>query len=53
MDFLIKAAQFKEAFHFLETGLMLDYDKHVLIFDYFPNLETQKAIFKLIQQYKK
>jgi tetratricopeptide (TPR) repeat protein len=51
--FLIKAGQFKEAFHFLETGLVLDYDKHVLIFDYFPNLETQKAIFKLIQQYKK
>jgi tetratricopeptide (TPR) repeat protein len=51
--FLIKAAQFKEAFHFLESGLMLDYDKHVIMFDYFPNLETQKAIFKLIQQYKK
>jgi tetratricopeptide (TPR) repeat protein len=51
--FLIKAGQFKEAFHFLESGLILDYDQHVIMFEYFPNLETQKAIFKLIQQYKK
>ena len=51
--FLIKAGQFKEAFHFLESGLLLDYEKHVIMFDYFPNLDTQKAIFKLIQQYKK
>jgi tetratricopeptide (TPR) repeat protein len=51
--FLIKAGQFKEAFHFLESGLILDYDQHIIMFEYFPNLETQKAIFKLIQQYKK
>jgi tetratricopeptide (TPR) repeat protein len=51
--FLIKAGQFKEAFHFLESGLLLDYDKHEIIFEYFPNMETQKAIYKLIQQYKK
>jgi hypothetical protein len=31
----------------------LDYDKHEIIFEYFPNMETQKAIYKLIQQYKK
>ena len=51
--FLIKAGQFKEAFHFLESGLLLDFEKHIIMFDYFPNLDTQKAIFKLIQQYKK
>jgi len=51
--FLIKGGQFKEAFHFLESGLLLDYDKHEIIFEFFPNLDTQKAIFKLIQQYKK
>jgi tetratricopeptide (TPR) repeat protein len=50
--YLIKAVKFKEAFGYLETALVLSYEGHELMFEYFKSLETQKAIFKIIEQYK-
>ncbi|MBC7891571.1 MAG: hypothetical protein H7Y12_05095, partial [Sphingobacteriaceae bacterium] len=51
--YLINEGQYREAFLYLETGLVLDYDKHTLLFDYFTNLETQKALYRIIEQYRK
>jgi tetratricopeptide (TPR) repeat protein len=51
--YLIKEGKYKEAFLFLENGLTLDYDKHVVLFEFFKELETQKALFRIIDQYKK
>ena len=51
--YLISAGQYKEAFHYLENALTLDFDKHEILYDFFPKLETQKALFKIIDQYRK
>ena len=51
--YLIQAGHFKEAFINLETALTLDYDGHVQLYEYFTNLETQKALHKIIEQYRK
>lgn len=50
--YMILAGNYKEAFNFLENALILDYDKHVLLFEFFPELETQKALMKIIDQFK-
>jgi tetratricopeptide (TPR) repeat protein len=50
--YLIHDGKFKEAYTHLETALLLDYDAHTEIFHFFPNLETQKALFRIIEQYK-
>ena len=36
----------------MEAALSLDYDAHVQLFEFFPELEKQKALYKIIQQYK-
>jgi predicted Zn-dependent protease len=51
--YLISAGQYKEAFNYLENALTLDFDKHEILYDFFPKLETQKALFKIIDQYRK
>jgi tetratricopeptide (TPR) repeat protein len=51
--YLISAAKYKEAFNFLENALILDFDKHALLFDFFPKPETQKALYKIIDQFRK
>src|SRR5260221_521196 len=51
--YLIEAGKFKEAMHYLENGLILNFEGHSQLFDFFPKPETQKALFKLIEQYRK
>ena len=51
--YLISAGKYKEAFHYLENALILNFDNHKVLFDFFPRLETQKALFKIIDQYRK
>jgi hypothetical protein len=51
--YLIEAGKFKEAMHYLENGLILNFEGHTQLFDFFPKPETQKALFKLIEQYRK
>ena len=48
----IHAGTYREALLNLETGLTLDYDSHVQLFDFFPDLEKQKALFRIIEQYR-
>ena len=49
----ILAGKYKEALLYLETALILDYDQHEIMFLYFKDIERQKAIFRIIEQYKK
>ena len=51
--YLIHAGHYREALIQLEAALSLDYDAHVQLFEFFPELEKQKALYKIIQQYKK
>ena len=49
----ITAGHYKEAFTFLENALILNFDNHEVLFEFFPKLETQKALFKIIDQFRK
>jgi tetratricopeptide (TPR) repeat protein len=49
--YLIKESKYKEAFIFLENALTLDFEKHIEMFEFFPELETQKALMKIIDQF--
>jgi tetratricopeptide (TPR) repeat protein len=51
--YLIANKQFKEAFSCLENALVLDYEKHTVLYDFFTDLGMQKALFKIIDQYRK
>ncbi len=51
--YLIEAGKFKEALNYLENALILNFDGHTVLFDFFSKLETQKALFKIIDQYRK
>lgn len=51
--YLLAAGRYREAYETLENALVLDFDKHRLLFDYFPELESQKALARLIDQYRK
>jgi tetratricopeptide (TPR) repeat protein len=50
--YLMSLGNFKEAFNRLEIALALHYDQHILLYEFFEDLEIQKALFKIIQQYK-
>ena len=49
----IEDGHFKEEFNFLENALLLDFEGHRMLFDFFPKPETQKALFKIIDQFRK
>ncbi|RSK37122.1 tetratricopeptide repeat protein [Hymenobacter metallilatus] len=51
--YLLAAGRYREAYQCLENALVLDFDKHRLLFEYFPELESQKALARLIDQYRK
>ena len=50
--YLIKMGNYKEAFSFLENGLTLNFDKHTIMYDLMPELKQQKALYKIIAQYR-
>ena len=51
--YLIEAGKFKEALNYLENALILNFEGHTVLFDFFPKIETQKALFKIIDQFRK
>jgi tetratricopeptide (TPR) repeat protein len=51
--YLISAGKYKEAFNYLENALILDFDGHTELYEFFPKLETQKALFRIIEQFRK
>jgi tetratricopeptide (TPR) repeat protein len=50
--YLITAGKYKEAFNYLENALTLNFDSHTVLYEFFPKLETQKALFRIIDQYR-
>jgi tetratricopeptide (TPR) repeat protein len=48
----IKTGKYKEAFSYLENALTLDFGRHVMLYELMPEIKHQKAIFKIISQYK-
>jgi tetratricopeptide (TPR) repeat protein len=50
--YLMSMGNYKEAFNRLEIALTTHYDQHTYLYEFFDNLEIQKALFKIIQQYK-
>jgi hypothetical protein len=51
--YLLAAGRLREAYQELETALTLNYEQHSLLFDYFPELEKQPALQRLIDQFRK
>lgn len=51
--YLFHGGDYKEALLNLEIALTLDYSAHEQLYVFFPELEKQKALFKLIEQYRK
>ncbi|MCX8491130.1 MAG: hypothetical protein ORN54_08690, partial [Cyclobacteriaceae bacterium] len=51
--YLVESGQFKEAFTYLENALILDFEGHKILFEFFPKLETQKALYRIIDQFRK
>lgn len=51
--FMIYDRNIAEALYYLEQALHLDYAKHEIIYNFFPDLNAQKSIFKIIEQFRK
>jgi tetratricopeptide (TPR) repeat protein len=51
--YMLTAGHMSEAARYLEIALTLDYDRHIDLYDFFPNLEAQKNVFRIIEHYKK
>ncbi len=49
--YMMEAGYLTEAINTLETALAMDYDKHKALYDFFPDLEAQKAIYKVIERF--
>ena len=50
--YLLADGRLQEAYHSLETALTLNYEQHLLLFDYFPELKQQPGLRRLIEQYR-
>ncbi|WP_394347711.1 tetratricopeptide repeat protein [Mangrovivirga cuniculi] len=50
--YLFCEGKYQEAFNYLENALVLDFEKHTVLYEFFPKLETQKALFKIIEQFR-
>jgi tetratricopeptide (TPR) repeat protein len=51
--YMLAAGYLAEAVKFLEMGLQLDYDAHDHLYDFFPDLEQQKGIWRIIEAHKR
>ena len=51
--YLLYNSSFNEAYKYLQEALVLEYDKHVQLYDFFSNLDTLKALQRIIDQFRK
>ena len=51
--YLMDAGKYKESINVLESALSLNFDNHEVLFDFVPNFETQSALIRVINQYRK
>ncbi len=50
--YLIKTGKYKEAFSYLENALTLNFERHEILYELMPEIKHQKAIYKIIAQFK-
>jgi tetratricopeptide (TPR) repeat protein len=50
--YLVKMGKYKDAFSYLENALTLDFEKHTILYELMPELKQQKAIYKIIAQFR-
>lgn len=51
--YYVKKGNLKEAFIYLENALILNFEKHTVLFEFFTELETQKALMRVIDEFRK
>ena len=51
--YLMDAGKYKESINVLESALSLNFDNHEVLFDFVPNFESQSALIRVINQYRK
>ena len=51
--YLMDAGKYRESINVLESALSLNFDNHEVLFDFVPNFETQSALIRVINQYRK
>jgi Tfp pilus assembly protein PilF len=51
--YLLAAGRYRAAQQYLETALLLAFEKHPVLFEYFPTLASQPSLLRLIDQYRK
>jgi len=44
--------KYKEAFTYLENALTLDFERHTILYELMPELQKQKAVYKIIAQFR-
>ena len=51
--YLMDSGRYKESINVLESALSLNFDNHEVLFDFVPNFETQSALIRVINQFRK
>lgn len=51
--YLLYNTTYNEAYKYLQEALTLDYDGHIQMYDFFSNLDTLKALQRIVEQYRK
>lgn len=51
--YLLAAGRYRDACTYLEQALVLDFERHPVLFEYLPELASQPTLLKLIDQYRK
>lgn len=50
--YLFASGSYQEAMQYLENGIILDYDSHAVLYDFFEDIKTQKTLYRIIQDLK-
>ena len=51
--YLLDDGKYKEAINVLESALSINFENHDVLFDFIPKFETQSALIRVINQFKK
>ena len=48
----LKIGNYQKAFQYLENALLLDFEGHSELYKHFPDLESNKVLFNIINQFR-
>ena len=51
--YLLDDGKYKDAINVLESALSINFENHDVLFDFIPKFETQSALIRVINQFKK